>query len=79
MDTTDRDTKDLQDPNLRVFQFRDFTVLRFHLGLKRLLFGENANECMFIPEDFELMQKFLQNCKDYIEGKIPDFENITVY
>lgn len=74
----DRDYSDFQDKNLAIYNFRGYTVLRFYKDKKFLQFGENAELCEFVPDDFKLMSEFLNNCYKFSVGEISDIENIEV-
>lgn len=74
----DRDYKDLENPDLAVYNFRGYTVLRFYKGKKELEFGDDANMCRFIPDDYSGMAEFLLECKRFIEGEVEDVASVGV-
>ena len=71
---SDRDYKDLSDPNLIVYNFRGYTVIKYNKSRKELEFGENANLCSFIKEDLLLMSDFLRN----LYNDANNTENVSV-
>ena len=73
-----RDYADLRNPEIAVYNFRGYTVFRFKKKEKQLEFGEEANMCHFIKDDYELMARFLTACFDFCNGKIDKIENVEV-
>lgn len=79
-----RDYADLERTDIAVYNFRGYTVLRFWKkdaedGMaKALEFGKNANHCSFIPDDFHLMSKFLEDCYAFCKGELKDIEHVSV-
>lgn len=78
MDHDGRDYKDLENKDIATYNFRGYTVLRFHKKEKRLEIGENANHCCFIAEDYLLMAEFLTNCHEFCTQLAVDVENVEV-
>lgn len=60
------------------YYFRGYLVFKFNHEWKQLDIGEKAYMCNFIPEDYKLMQQFLNECTQFIEGKITQVDSIEV-
>lgn len=73
-----RDVDDLKDPNLAVYQFRGYTVLKFNKAEKTLKFGDDANQCKFVDDDYSAMARFLMQCLAYRVGVAEDVKNTIV-
>lgn len=78
MDTDERDIKDLTNPNLRVYNFRGYTIFKLNLEEKRLQIGRNATHCLPIAQDCKLMANFLLECEKYLNDQIDDVKNVVV-
>ncbi len=73
-----RDLDDLNDPNLRVYQFRGYNIFKLNKEHKRLYIGFEARNCLPCTEDCKLMAEFLLQCHEYLEGKREDVDTVTV-
>ena len=71
-----RDYADLNNPEIAVYNFRGYTVLKFIKKDKSFLVGKNANMCSFIPSDYKYMSEFLMKCYQFCQGEIPDVESV---
>jgi hypothetical protein len=74
----DRDYADLQNDKIAVYNFRGYTVLRFHKEKKYLEFGEYAYMCAFVDYDFTLMCHFLEQCYLFTTGMIDKIDHVSV-
>lgn len=62
------------------YVFRNLVVIELQVENKRMKFGDEANMCNFIQEDYDLIVEFVNQCKDFIADKIEvkDLYNIIV-
>jgi hypothetical protein len=74
----DRDYADLQRTDIAVYNFRGYTVVRFHKEKKQLEFGKDCNMCCFITEDLRLLAHFLEQCYLFANGVITDISHVEV-
>jgi hypothetical protein len=60
--------------------FRNLVVIELQIEFKRMKFGDEANMCNFIEEDYDLIIDFVKQCKEFIAGRIEekDLYNIIV-
>jgi hypothetical protein len=80
----ERDEKDLQNPEIAVYNFRGYTAIRYYKNPENprwkgeLEFGDNAKMCSFIPEDYLMMARFLEECYKHRTGEVEDVKNVEV-
>lgn len=75
---SNRDYADLNNPNIAVYNFRGYTVLKFNKESGELEFGKHANMCSFIKSDLNLMSRFLEQCYLFATGVIKEIDNVEV-
>lgn len=73
-----RDYADLQNEKIAVYNFRGYTVLKFHKETKELEFGKHADMCCFIKNDLKLMSRFLEQCYLFATGVVDKIDNVEV-
>lgn len=73
-----RDYDDFKNPDLAVYNFRGYTVIRFNKKLEEIEIGQNAYLCGFTKDDLFLIASFLLDCLKFIRGYSNDVKNIEV-
>lgn len=74
----ERDYADFNRTDIAVYNFRGYTVLKFHKETKQLEIGKHANMCCFIPADLLAMAQFLEKCYLYTSGVEKDVDHVEV-
>ena len=69
---------DLSNESIAVYNFRGYTVLKFHKESKELEIGKDANMCAFIKDDLHLMSQFLEQCYLFSVGVIDKIDHVEV-
>lgn len=79
-----RDYDDFNRKDIAIYNFRGYTVLKFWKkdapdGMKfALKWGDDANNCCFIPSDFKYMREFLDKCYAFTQDETKDFDGTDV-
>lgn len=74
----DRDTADLQNPNLAVYNFRGYTIVSLNKTNKGVFFGQNASMCHLIDDDLTGIANFLTECLKFRRGEVDDVATVEV-
>lgn len=70
----DRDSADLYNADLAVYNYRGYTIVSLNKKTKCVDIGRNAHMCNLIDEDLTGIAAFLTECLKYRRGEV---ENVT--